>query len=157
LHQTHLLHRKPEPGVTMGLYRCQIGQVNVFLVTFGQKQSHHEFDEGVTPEGILRWQSQPGQGFINSWIKDFIAHDDDRNSIYLFLRTAEKRDGQIVPYTYLGRLRYSAHNRDLEKPVYFTWQILDWSLPEEVQKRIRLKYELNSDDESISPPVNKGI
>jgi hypothetical protein len=54
----------------------------VFLVTFGQKQAHHEFDEGVTPEGILRWQSQPNQGFSNSRIKDFIVHDEDRNSIF---------------------------------------------------------------------------
>ena len=124
----------------------------VFLVTFGQKQAHHEFDEGVTPEGILRWRSQPSQGFSNSRIKDFIAHDEDRNSIYLFLRTAENRGGKIVPYTYLGLLQYSDHDREREEPVYFTWQILDWRFPEEVRKRIRLRYESNSDDESISPP-----
>jgi hypothetical protein len=33
----------------------------VFFVTFGQKQAEHEFDEGITPEGVLRWQSQPKQ------------------------------------------------------------------------------------------------
>jgi Domain of unknown function (DUF3883)/Domain of unknown function (DUF3427) len=123
----------------------------VFFVTFGQKEAHHVFDEAVTPEGILRWQSQPNQRFTDSTIKNFIAHDDDRNSIYLFLRTAERRDEKIVPYTYLGRLRYLAHNRELEKPVYFTWQILDWGLPEEAQKRIDLKYERNSHNESTSP------
>lgn len=31
----------------------------VFFVTFGQKQGYHEFDEGITTEGVFRWQSQP--------------------------------------------------------------------------------------------------
>jgi hypothetical protein len=31
----------------------------VFLVTFGSKQGDHEFDEGISAEGIIRWQSQP--------------------------------------------------------------------------------------------------
>ena len=124
----------------------------VFFVTFGQKEAHHEFDEGVTLEGVLRWQSQPDQRFTDSTIKNFIVHDNDRNSIYLFLRTASRRDGKIVPYTYLGRLRYLAHDRELEKPVYFTWQILNWRLPEEARARIYLTYELKSPSESTSPP-----
>ena len=41
----------------------------------------------------------------------------------------------------LGRLRYLSHDRDRQHPVYFTWQILDWSLPEEIRARIYLSYE----------------
>lgn len=33
----------------------------VFFVTFGQKQLGHEFDESITEDGILTWQSQPKQ------------------------------------------------------------------------------------------------
>ena len=29
----------------------------VFFVTYGQSQSGHEFDEGITPDGVLTWQS----------------------------------------------------------------------------------------------------
>src|SRR5262249_2756866 len=93
----------------------------VFFVTFGQKQAHHVFDEGVTTEGVLTWQSQPSQTLGDRQIKQLIHHDPDRNSIYLFLRTSPKK-----PYTYLGSLKYLRHDIDRERPVYFHWQILDW-------------------------------
>src|SRR5262249_26658128 len=80
-----------------------------FFVTFGQKQATHEFDEGITSDGVLRWQSQPKQRLNDSTIQNFIAHDEDENSIYLFLRTASRRAGIVVPYTYLGRLKYLLH------------------------------------------------
>ena len=102
----------------------------VFFVTFGRQQSDHEFDEGVTTDGVLRWQSQPKQRLVDADIQELIAHDENQNSIYLFLRTTAKRLGNVVPYTYLGRLKYLIHDRDREQPVYFTWQILDWAVPE---------------------------
>jgi hypothetical protein len=123
----------------------------VFFVTFGQRQADHEFDEGITSDGVFRWQSQPSQRLADSMIKEFIAHDDTKNSIYLFLRTAETRAGMLVPYTYLGRLRYLSHDRDREQPVYFTWQILNWSLPEEIRAGIYLTYE----SEPFSPAYVK--
>src|SRR5215469_1101218 len=58
----------------------------VFFVTFGKKQAAHEFDEGITPDGVLRWQSQPKQRLRDHTIQSLIAHDEDVNSIYLFLR-----------------------------------------------------------------------
>jgi len=81
------------------------------------------------------------QRLADSMVKEFIAHDDVKNSIYLFLRTAETRAGTLVPYTYLGRLRYLSHDRDRQQPVYFTWQIQDRRLPEEIRARIYLRYE----------------
>jgi hypothetical protein len=108
----------------------------VFFVTFGQKQATHEFDEGITADGILRWQSQPKQRLADATIRNLISHDEDRHAIYLFLRTAGRQ-----PYTYLGRLKYLTHDRDRERPVYFTWQILDWQLPEDLRIRMNLIYE----------------
>ncbi len=35
----------------------------VFFVTYGQSQGDHEFDEGITQDGVLSWQSQPSQTF----------------------------------------------------------------------------------------------
>jgi Domain of unknown function (DUF3883)/Domain of unknown function (DUF3427) len=113
----------------------------VFFVTFGQKQATHEFDEGISSDGILRWQSQPKHRLEDSTVKALIAHDEDRNTIYLFLRTAMKRENAVVPYTYLGRLKYLLHDHDRERPVYFTWQIMDWALPEYVRERIHLRFE----------------
>ena len=113
----------------------------VFFVTFGQRQATHEFDEGITPEGVLRWQSQPKQRLGDRTIQNLINHDEDKNSIYLFLRTASRREGVLIPYTYLGRLKYLVHDRDREQPVFFTWQILDWNLPDLARDRMMLAYE----------------
>jgi len=45
----------------------------VFFVTFGQRQADHEFDEGITSDGVFRWQSQPSQRLSDSMIKEFDA------------------------------------------------------------------------------------
>ena len=71
----------------------------VFFVTFGQKQAHHVFDEGITTDGVLTWQSQPSQRLLDRQIQQFINHNEDANSIYLFLRTAQGKN-----YAYLGKL-----------------------------------------------------
>jgi hypothetical protein len=56
----------------------------VFLVTFGQQTGTHVFDEGITEEGVLSWQSQPRQALSDNQIKQFIVHDELVNSIYFF-------------------------------------------------------------------------
>ena len=92
----------------------------VFFVTYGQSQGDHEFDEGITEDGVLSWQSQPRQGFENAVIQTLINHNETTNNIYLFLREEKKGD-----YQYLGRLKYLTHDKDRENPVYFQWQLLD--------------------------------
>lgn len=94
----------------------------IFLVTYGQKQARHEFDEDIDENGILTWQSQPSQTLQTPQILEFIKHDYTTDNIYLFLRTDKKND-----YTYLGLLAYIDHDNEREKPVYFKWQILDWN------------------------------
>jgi len=93
----------------------------VFLVTYGQKQAEHEFDEEIDENGILTWQSQPSQTLKNKQIQDFINHNSFVNNIYLFLRTNKKNK-----YTYLGLLSYVSHDNQREMPVHFKWQIIDW-------------------------------
>lgn len=112
----------------------------VFFVTFGQSQGEHVFDEGVTENGVLTWQSQPRQTLEHPVIQQLITHDELRHSIYLFLRTARDR-----PYTFLGRLKYVSHDRDRERPVYFQWQILDWQMDEATSARIGLRLEPDAD------------
>lgn len=106
----------------------------VFFVTFGQKAGTHTFDEGVSPEGVLTWQSQPSQDLKEIRIKEWIKHDELKHSIYLFLRT---REG--VPYTYLGKLKYLSHDKERQEPVHFQWQILDWQMDASTSERIGLQ------------------
>jgi hypothetical protein len=106
----------------------------VFFVTFGQKQGEHQFDEGITVDGVLSWQSQPSQTLHNKQIQQFIAHDELDKTIYLFLRTTSG-----LLYTYLGRLKYLNHDPEREEPVYFQWQILDWNIPDIVLQQMGLQ------------------
>jgi hypothetical protein len=113
----------------------------VFLVTFGQRQGAHDFDEGVSVEGLLRWQSQPKQGLADPHIRRLIAHDAERNTIHLFLRTTDRGAVGPVPYTYLGRLAYDGHDRDRERPVHFRWRLIDWPIQEAVRARMGLRLD----------------
>ena len=96
----------------------------VFFVTFGQAQGAHIFDEGITEDGVLTWQSQPRQGLDSPMIRRFIEHDERVDTIHLFLRT--KRSG---PYTYFGELGYLSHDSQRENPVHFQWQLMNWPAP----------------------------
>ena len=96
----------------------------IFFVTYGQSVGKHKFDEGITEDGVLSWQSQEAQGFENKYIQTFISHNELSNNIYLFLRESGGKD---VPYEYLGNLKYLSHDSERQNPVYFQWQLLDWN------------------------------
>lgn len=113
----------------------------IFFVTFGQQQGDHIFDEGITVDGVLSWQSQPRQTLATRQVQQFIHHDELTNTIYLFLRTTSR-----TKYTYLGRLKYVSHDVERENPVYFQWQILDWEIPQDVVARMRLILQPTSEN-----------
>ncbi|MFC7441173.1 DUF3427 domain-containing protein [Laceyella putida] len=141
----------------------------VFFVTFGQKQGDHTFDESITEDGILTWQSQPKQGLHDQSIRDFISHDHLNHNIHLFLRTRkmDKTTNKSMPYTYLGRLAYLSHDPEREKPVYFKWQILDWEITPELAKEMNLeitKVVMDEQDYTYrqqlvqsEPPTNQSV
>lgn len=103
----------------------------VFLVSLGNQQGEHLFDESITEDGVLSWQSQPRLDLFSDVIKSLINHDDRVNNIYLFLRANKGND-----YGYFGRLGYLTHDTERENPVYFQWQILDWPAPVEFIKKV---------------------
>lgn len=105
----------------------------VFFVTLGQTQSDHSFDEGITEDGVLIWQSQPGQKLNDPMILDFIDHDHEQNDIHLFFRARKlnPRTKKAEPYVYLGKLAYVTHDNEREQPVHFKWHILNWDLTRE--------------------------
>jgi len=113
----------------------------VLFVTFGKAEGVHQFDEGISREGLLRWQSQPKQSLADAQISQFIHHQPERASIYLFLRATKRRNGEPTPYTYLGRLAYASHDREREHPVNFLWQLLDWPIPPATLSRMGLTLE----------------
>jgi hypothetical protein len=105
----------------------------VFFVTYGRRQGGHRFQERITPDGVLTWQSQPSQGLDDPRVQDWIRHDPARSTIHLFLRTANNE-----PYWYLGRLQYVDHDPYRERPVSFRWRILDWDPPDDIREAVGL-------------------
>lgn len=116
----------------------------VFFVTIGRQQGEHVFDEGITQDGVLSWQSQPQQSFTDRKIHQLIQHDELFNSIHLFLRT-----GARDKYTYLGLLKYLSHDGERERPVYFQWQLLSAPIPEEVLVRMNLALQQSTNVELV--------
>jgi hypothetical protein len=131
----------------------------VFMVTFEQSTVTYNFEESVTDNGILTWQSQPQQHFEEKRILHFINHDHEKDNIYLFLRTNKKS-----LYTYLGKLAYFSHDHERERPVHFKWKILDWDITDEVLATMKLRLlPSNSADSSSNqliisnPPYETNI
>ena len=46
----------------------------VFIVTYGQKIGGHTFDEGITSDGVLSWQSQPSNKLTDKRIQTVINY-----------------------------------------------------------------------------------
>ena len=97
------------------------GEHYIIFVTHGQEQAGHKFQEAVTTDGILSWQSQPKQGFQNAHVQTWINQHENKCQISLFVRNSKKKD-----YFYLGELDYFSHDEEKEYPVYFKFKIKDW-------------------------------
>lgn len=122
----------------------------IFFVTFGTTEAGHTFREGITEDGILTWQSKPGQKLTDPQINQLINHDHSKNNIYLLLRINSKNK-----YTYIGKLSYEIHNPEKEKPVQFQWQLLDWEIKNDLFKNIGLKLnDPESDADPFTPKLN---
>ncbi|MBT2571127.1 DUF3427 domain-containing protein [Planococcus sp. ISL-110] len=114
----------------------------VFFVTYGQSQSGHAFEEEVTDEGVLTWQSQPRSRLNDDIIQTLINHDYTVDNIFLFLRTRRMNPHtkKSEPFTYMGKIAYITHDIEREAPVYFKWQLLEWpEISSEVLERMRLE------------------
>lgn len=120
-----------------------------FFVTFGTTQGDHDFEEEISEDGVLTWQSQPKQRLSAPQIRRLIAHDPLVDTIYLFLRTKKNE-----PYTYFGRLGYLDHDPNKEQPVHFTWQLLDWPPSQAVLDGLGIVTTVSADPVQVDPPEN---
>lgn len=107
--------------VPLGKFIHEMKDDFIFYLTKGSEVRGHSFDEGITSEGVLSWQSQTQNSFKSPNIKKFIEHNESLNNIYFFYREKAKES-----YSFLGKLKYITHDKTRENPVYFQWQILNW-------------------------------
>ena len=112
----------------------------IFLVTLGSRRGTHIFDEKITSDGILTWQSQPQHKLSQPFIQRLIHHDEKVDNIYLFYRTQKN-----IKFTYLGLLSYVEHDPQKEQPVYFKWRILDWNPSADFMKQHQISWHSYDD------------
>lgn len=124
--------------INLEKYKEEMTDDFIFFVTIGSSVDGKEWDEGITRDGVVSWQSQNQNSLTSPNTLKFIKHDEQINNIYYFYR---QNAGDL--YKYLGRLKYLNHDKERQKPVYFQWQIVDWDL----DKNTELNY-------AIEPPAN---
>ncbi len=117
----------PNAG-TWGLHGCVLipnsGHDYVFFVTYGQSQGDHFFQEGISEDGVITWQSQPRQHFREHRIIKWINQNERGDVIHLFVRPKKG-----LPYTYFGDISYLSHDEYKEYPVWFEFKLNHWDAP----------------------------
>jgi len=127
------------PWGIWGLVRIENSKDFVFMVTAGTIVGEHEFDEGFTEDGVFRWQSQPKNTLKTQMIIDLINHDEITNNVFLFYREKKTDD-----YCYLGILKYLNHDEEsgeMNKPVNFNWQVVNWPIKDDTLNSLNIKLE----------------
>lgn len=123
----------------------------VFLVTLGKPVEGNPYQDSLTLDGRLIWESQTQQDFESPAIQKLLVHDATVNNIHLFLR-AQKSD----KYTYLGLLSYFSHDPNKQNPVHFIWTIQNWDLDQAQLEQLQIPIRPPLDPAfslATSPPV----
>lgn len=105
----------------------------VFMVTLGEPVGGNPYQDALTLDGRLIWESQTQQNFMSPAIKKLLAHDATANNIHLFLRARKTEK-----YTYFGLLSYFSHDPSKQNPVHFVWAVQNWDLDQEQLDELRI-------------------
>lgn len=121
----------------------------VFMVTLGKPDDNNPYQDGLTLDGRLIWESQTRQDFESPTIRKLLVHDPVVNNVHLFLR-ARKDD----KYTYFGLLSYFSHDLNKQNPVHFIWTVQNWDIGQEQLKGLGIPFLPPLDPAfSLPPPV----
>lgn len=93
----------------------------VFLVTLGAPHEGNPYQDALTEDGYLIWESQSRHKLDSPVIQKMLSHDPEQNNIHLFLR-----GNASSGYMYFGLLEYFSHDPNSTEPVHFIWRILNW-------------------------------
>lgn len=119
----------------------------VLMVTLGKPVEGNPYQDALTLDGRLIWESQTQQGFESPAIKKLLVHDATVNNIHLFLRS---RKGD--KYVYLGLLSYFSHDPSKQNPVHFIWTVQSWDLDQAQLDRLGLPVLAPLDPTFSLPP-----
>lgn len=92
----------------------------IFIVTIEKPHSGNPYEDSLTDDGLLHWETQKKMDIDSVFVNRLRAHDHNTSNIHLFLRYQEKTD-----YTYLGLLAYEWYDQFSTEPVRFKWRLLN--------------------------------
>lgn len=95
----------------------------VFLVTLGEPVEGNPYQDAITADGYLVWESQTRHDFESKVIQKLLVHNEQQHNVHLFLRPTSNSD-----YFYMGLLAYHSHDAHKTNPVHFVWRVLNWDL-----------------------------
>lgn len=98
----------------------------VFFINL-DKESKYAGRQEIRADGILKWNAPAEQDIGSPLIQTLTKHTHPKNKIYLFVRTAFKRE-----FTYLGNIKYQSHDPESMHPIEFKWKLVDWPPPKEI-------------------------
>lgn len=91
----------------------------VFIVTIEKPHAGNPYEDALTDDGQLHWETQKKMSADSDFVQRLKAHDHNVSNIHLFLRYEEKSN-----YSYLGLLAYDSVDENSTNPVRFTWRLL---------------------------------
>lgn len=124
--------------INLEKYRKEMDGDFIFFVTIGSSVDGKQWDEGITRNGVVSWQSQNQNSLRSPNTLKLIKHDEQVNNIYYFYR---QKAGSL--YKYLGKLKYLNHDKERQRPVYFQWQLIDWDMKKNTELNITIEPSSN--------------
>lgn len=101
-------------------------KTDFFFVTLEKNEKHYSpstryRDYAISAE-LFHWESQSGTREATKTGQRYIHHESRGTHVMLFVRETNERDGQTLPFTFLGPMSYVKHTGEL--PMAITWRLV---------------------------------
>ncbi|HGM4804194.1 TPA: DUF3427 domain-containing protein [Serratia marcescens] len=111
----------------------------VFIVTIEKPHAGNPYEDALTDDGQLHWETQKKMSADSDFVQRLKAHDHNVSNIHLFLRYQEKSN-----YSYLGLLAYESVDENSTNPVRFIWRLLNNQSAIKLKKTLQIAPTANS-------------
>jgi superfamily II DNA or RNA helicase len=101
-------------------------KIDVLLVTLNKSEKEYSpttmYEDYSINESLFHWQSQSTTSNTSKTGRRYIGHKESGSYVVLFVRQAKKdRYGNVMPYTYLGKVEYQSHTGS--RPMSVIWHL----------------------------------
>lgn len=111
-------------------------KIDVLFVTLNKSDKDYSpttmYNDYSINEKLFHWQSQSTTADTSSTGQRYIHHVESGSKVLLFVREFKTDSGRVLPYTFLGLVKYMQHIGS--KPMNIVWQ-LERSIPAKYLKK----------------------